>query len=95
MKSNLRALRVSILELSALSSLALVGPIAIAAETPEGPTGRVSQPIIAGELVSRAQQEELGLVTVAGGCSATLLNHYWVLTADHCLTTNGTPGGPA
>lgn len=65
-----------------------------AADSPEGPTGKVSQPIIVGQSVSRARQKELGLVTVAGGCSGTLLNQYWVLTNDHCVTTDGTPGGP-
>lgn len=84
----------AVLTLSTIVALSLVCSSAMGAESPEGPTGKVSQPIVVGDPVSVAQQKELGLVTVAGGCSGTLLNTFWVLTADHCVTTDGNPGGP-
>ena len=54
-------------------------------------------PLISSPLVSSETQRSLGLVTVAGRCSGTLLNRYWVLTADRCVaaTTDVRPGGPS
>jgi hypothetical protein len=61
----------------------------------EDKLGTAQQPIITGDAVDVATQQDLGLVTVGGGCSGTLVDQYWVLTADHCLTSDGKVGGPS
>jgi Trypsin len=55
--------------------------------------GQVRQPIVAATLVSVEEQRRLGLITVNGGCSGTLLNRYWILTARHCITTDASVTG--
>ncbi len=75
-----------------------VGPAGAGAQgcrdTREGRVCEVRQPITSGTAAGRPLQRKLGLVTVNGGCSGALLNRFWVLTARHCVTTDGTIGGP-
>jgi Trypsin len=63
-------------------------------QTPEGRICRVQQPISVGTPVDVETQRRLGLIKFIGGCSGTLLNRFWVLTARHCVTTNARADGP-
>ncbi len=71
------------------------GAQTVCRDTPEGRVCTLQQPIVAGAIVPVQTQQDLGLVTLGSGCSGTLVNRFWVLTADHCVTTNGAVNGPS
>jgi hypothetical protein len=74
-------------------AMAAIAGTALAQDLPEERIGQVQQDIRLGVTVDLQRQQDLGLVTVNGGCSGTLLNRFWVLTAQHCVTATGTVGG--
>lgn len=94
-------LRISALVALAFAALAFAAgsasaqPTEACQDTPGGRICRVTQPIVQGTLVPQNLQKQLGLVTVNGGCSGTLLTRFWVLTARHCVTAPALPPGCA
>jgi len=84
------------MSLAGIAALLMVGGARSIDAQADGPLGQSQQALVGGApLVSAQTQKDLGLVTVAGGCSGTLLNRSYVLTADHCVTTNAQIKGPA
>lgn len=75
-----------------ISGLLLLAPTRSDAQdcrdTSEGRICRIPQAITNGDRVKLDDQRQRGLVIVNGGCSGTLLNRYWALTARHCVQQN-------
>ena len=66
-------------------------------DTPEGRICTVKQEIRRGVLVpvDAAAGTRTSQPSAAAACSGTLINRFWVLTADHCVTSNGLLNGPS
>ena len=78
--------RVGAIVLIALGAFALNAHAQDCTQTPEGRICKVPQAIAAGAMIANDFQKEMGLVTITTGCSGTLLNKSWILTARHCVT---------
>jgi hypothetical protein len=85
--------RVGAVVLIALGAFALNAHAQDCTQTPEGRICKVPQAISAGAMIANDFQKEMGLVTITTGCSGTLLNRSWILTARHCVT-GGVFGAP-
>ena len=69
-------------------SLTLLLCVAVAQAQPDGPTGTVKQPLVAGTVVDAQTQADLRLLALASptaSCSASMLNASWAITAAHCV----------
>jgi hypothetical protein len=54
--------------------------------------GTTSQALVGGALVDAAMQEQFGLLSLGGSCSASLLRNDWVISAAHCVEIKDASG---
>ena len=57
--------------------------------------GKVQQPLVGGEEVSEKTEEAYGLLRINNGCSASLLQNGWAITAAHCVDATDANGNKA
>ena len=71
----------------ALSFVAFVCSHPLRAQPVEGNLGRSQDPLVVGTPVDdEAERQNLGLLTLSTGCSASLLQNSWAVTASHCFS---------
>jgi hypothetical protein len=68
-------------------------PSRAAQQVTDGPIGSVSQPMTLGNPASIDTQRTFGWVTIGNRCSGTLVNRYWMLSADYCVASSGVTAG--
>ncbi len=77
---SIRSVRIA---LAAMSAITFIG--VVSAQEKEN-IGTVQQGLVGAAVVSPADQERYGLLTLSSGCSASLLRNNWAITAAHCVT---------
>lgn len=83
MPTQIRSARAALAGLAAGLSLLIHAPLAQAEQI-----GKVSQPLVTGTEVSTQEQQDNALVGIsshAGGCSGSMFNNDWVISAARCF----------